>query len=111
VYDSVVVAAGGISASDNAKLPRVVTLSGNWPAAGRVAIEYGLPRSAVIRLEVFDACGRRVRVLASGLGVPGYHTVVWNCADEHGRAVAEGAYFVRLVADDATLTSKVVKTE
>jgi hypothetical protein len=111
VYDSVVVAAGGISASDNTKLPRVATLSGNWPAAGRVAIEYGLPKSAVIRLEVFDACGRRVRVLASGLGVPGYHTVAWNCADEYGRAVAEGAYFVRLVADDVTLTSKVVKTE
>jgi hypothetical protein len=111
VLDSVVVTASGISANDNTKLPHVVTLSGNWPAAGRVAIEYGLPRSAVIRLEVFDACGRRVRVLASGLGVPGYHTVAWNCADENGRAVAEGAYFVRLVADSVTLTSKVVKTE
>jgi len=111
VFDSVVVAAPGSGASGDPALPRTVTLNGAGPAAGRVAIQYGLPRSAVIRLEVYDACGRRVRVLASGVGAPGYHTETWNCTDEHGRAVAEGAYFVRLMADDVTLTSKVVKTE
>jgi len=111
VFDSVVVTPPGIAASVNPTLPRAVTLKGTGPAAGRVAIEYGLPRSAVIRLEVFDACGRQIRVLASGIGEPGYHNVSWNCVDAYGRAVAEGAYFVRLVADDVTLTSKVVKTE
>jgi hypothetical protein len=111
VHDSVVVTAPGISASDNMKLPRVVTLSGNWPAAGRVTIEYGLPKSTPMRLEVYDATGRLVQVVASGVGQAGYHTAVWKCADEHGRAVADGAYFVRLMADDVTLTSKVVKTE
>jgi hypothetical protein len=111
VFDSVVVAAPGIGASDDPGLPRTVTLNGTGPAAGRVAIQYGLPRSAVMRLEVYDACGRRVRTLASGIGAAGYHTETWNCTDEHGRAVAEGAYFVRLTADDVTLTSKVVKTE
>jgi hypothetical protein len=112
VYDSVQVTAGGISAKDQGPgLPRTVTLRGNGPFSGRVTIEYGLPRSAVIRLEVYDACGRRVRVVASGLDQAGYHTAVWGCTDEHGRAVAEGAYFVRLVADGKTLTSKLVKTE
>jgi flagellar hook assembly protein FlgD len=76
-----------------------------------VAIQYGLPRNAAVRLEVYDACGRLVRVIASGFDQAGYHTAVWKCNDQHGRAVAEGAYFVRLVADGATLTSKVVKTE
>ena len=112
VYDSVQVVALGISGPDPLDgIPRTVTLSGSGPAAGRVAIQYGLPRSAVIRLEVFDACGRRVRVLASGVGEPGYHNATWNCTDEYGRVVAEGAYFVRLIADDVMLTRKVVKTE
>ena len=111
IHDSVVVTGSGISANDNTKLPHVVTLSGNWPAAGRVTIEYGLPRSTPMRLEVYDATGRLVQVVASGVAQAGYHTAVWKCTDEHGRAVAQGAYFVRLVADDATLTSKVVKTE
>jgi hypothetical protein len=111
VFDSVQVTPPGISAEETPGVPRVVTLRGNGPFAGRVAIEYGLPRSAVIRLEVYDACGRLVRVLAAGVGEAGYHTAVWKCADDHGRAVAQGTYFVRLVADEVTLTSKVVKTE
>jgi hypothetical protein len=112
VFDSVQVTPPGISAKDQGPaLPRTVTLRGNGPFSGRVTIEYGLPKSAVIRLEVYDACGRRVRVVASGLDQAGYHSAVWGCTDEHGRAVAEGAYFVRLVADGKTLTSKLVKTE
>ncbi len=110
-FDSVQVTAGGISTNEAAGLPRTVTLKSKWSVAGRVAIQYGLPKSAVIRLEVYDACGRLVRVLAAGVGEAGYHTAVWKCADDHGRAVAQGTYFVRLVADDVTLTSKVVKTE
>jgi hypothetical protein len=112
VYDSVQVMDVGISGAEpKVGLPKVVTLSGNGPFAGRVAIQYGLPRSTTVRLEVYDACGRLVRVIASGSDQAGYHTAVWKCIDQHGRAVAEGAYFVRLIADGATLTSKVVKTE
>jgi type IV secretory pathway protease TraF len=112
VHDSVVVTAPGISATDQGPgLPRTVTLRGNGPCAGRVAIEYGLPKSAPMRLEVYDASGRRVRVVAAGVGQAGYHTAVWTCTDERGRAVPEGAYFVRLVADGKTLTSKLVKLE
>jgi hypothetical protein len=109
-YDSVQVTNVGVSGSDQARgIPRTVTLSGTGPSpfAGRVAIEYGLPRSADMRLEVYDACGRLVQVV----GQPGYHTAVWQCTDEYGRAVAEGAYFVRLTADGVTLTGKIVKME
>jgi len=112
VYDSVqVLPGGGIGATDVPGIPRTVTLRGNGPFAGRVAIEYGLPKIAAVRLEVYDACGRSVSVLVSGTCEAGYHTAVWKCADGHGKSVAQGAYFVRLVADDVTLTSKVVKTE
>ena len=111
VYDSVQVTDVGISATDAPGIPRTVTLRGNGPFAGRVAIEYGLPKSVSIRLEVYDATGRLVQVVASGASQAGYHTAVWKCTDRHGKAVAEGAYFVRLVADGVTLTSKVVKTE
>jgi hypothetical protein len=111
VFDSVQVLPYGIAGDRASVLPRTVTLSGSGPVAGRAEILYGLPRNAVVRLEVYDACGRLVSVLASGTCEAGYHTAVWKCADDHGRAVAEGAYFVRLNADGATLTSKVVKTE
>ncbi|MBM3331552.1 T9SS type A sorting domain-containing protein [candidate division WOR-3 bacterium] len=112
VFDSVQVADVGISATEQGPgLPRTVTLTGNGPFAGRVAIQYGLPRSAAIRLEVYDASGRLVRVVASGPCQAGYHNADWKCTDERGRTVAQGTYFVRLVADEVTLTSKVVKAE
>lgn len=112
VYDSVQVIALGVSGPDPLHdIPRTVILSGSGPFAGRVAIEYGLPRRAEMRLEVYDACGRLVQIVAAGVGQPGYHTAVWQCTDQHGRGVAEGAYFLRLTADGVTLTNKVVKTE
>ena len=112
VFDSVQVTDVGISGAESGVgVPRVVTLSGSGPFAGRVAIQYGLPRSAAIRLEVYDACGKLVQVVASGLGQAGYHTAVWQCTDGRGRAVAQGAYFVRLTADGVTLTDKMVKLD
>ncbi len=112
MYDSVQVTDVGIIAAEPVLgIPKTVTLGGNGPFAGRVAIQYGLPRATYVRLEVHDACGRLVRVVASGASQAGYHTAVWKCTDQHGRAVAEGAYFVRLIADGVTLTSKVVKAE
>ena len=112
VFDSVQVTDVGISGGESGVgMPKVVTLSGSGPFAGRVAIQYGLPRSAAIRLEVYDACGKLVQVVASGLGQAGYHTAVWQCTDGRGRAVAQGAYFVRLTADGVTLTGKMVKLD
>ncbi|MBM3313435.1 hypothetical protein FJY70_02445 [candidate division WOR-3 bacterium] len=114
-YDSVQVTSGvGISGSEPAPgVPRTVTLSrlGSSPFTGRVAIRYGLPRSADVRLQVYDACGRPVRVIVAGVGSPGYHTVVWQGADENGQDAPHGAYFVQLTADGVTLTDKLVKLE
>jgi hypothetical protein len=113
-YDSVQVVYVGISGPEPlGGIPRTVTLRspGFGPSARQVAIVYGLPMSADVRLEVHDACGRFVRVLATGAGLPGYHTAVWQFTDERDRAVPEGAYFVRLTAGGVTLTSKVVKMD
>ncbi len=113
VSESVIVAATGIAGNNASGIPRTVVLNNKSASvlAGPASITYGLPRSTQVRLEVYDACGRPVQTLAAGVGEPGYHTVVWRCTDAHGRAVPEGAYFVRLVADGKTLTSKLVKLE
>ena len=79
--------------------------------AGRATIMYGLPKYMAARLVVYDACGRPVQFLAAGAAKPGYYTVTWQCTDERGRAVPNGAYFVRLTAGDKSLTTKLVKLE
>ncbi|HTW92911.1 MAG TPA: CARDB domain-containing protein [bacterium] len=112
VTETLQVKSASISGSSLAGIPRTVVMNSQSPFANhRSPIVYGLPRSTQVRLEVFDACGRPVQTLATGMSEPGYHTVVWHCTDGQGRAVPEGAYFVRLTADGTTLTSKLVKLE
>jgi flagellar hook assembly protein FlgD len=38
----------------------------------------------------------------------GAYSVTWNGADDHGRSLANGVYFVRLTAGDYRATEKVV---
>ena len=52
-----------------------------------------------LRLVIYDAQGRRVRMLASGEFGPGRHRARWDGTDDRGRTVASGVYFARLRVD------------
>jgi flagellar hook assembly protein FlgD len=47
-------------------------------------------------LAVYNLLGQRVRLLAEGLQLAGYHQPVWAGQDDHGQPVASGIYFCRL---------------
>jgi hypothetical protein len=64
------------------------------PAAGAVSLRYTLARSADARLEVFDALGRRVAVVAAGRLPAGAHGASLDAS-----ALRPGVYVVRLLAD------------
>jgi cytochrome c peroxidase len=77
------------------------------PAAGAVLVSFALGSPAAVRLEVFDAAGRRVRRLAEPGAVPGLRTIAWDGRDEAGEAVARGVYLVRLVSSEGSITRRV----
>jgi hypothetical protein len=62
------------------------------PFRARTTIRFELPVGAVVRLEVFDVEGRRLRVLTDRYYGPGHHSVDWD------DAVAPGLYFYRIEA-------------
>jgi flagellar hook assembly protein FlgD len=64
-------------------------------------------RDALVQLLVYDAAGRRVRRLVSGASSAGLHDVPWDGRDDAGRAVASGAYLIRLVAPGGVATQRV----
>jgi hypothetical protein len=99
-----------VGVDDLAPLPTDVSLLPAYPNPFNpsTTISFELPESAVVRLEVFDALGRRVTTLAAGPTGPGRHEVVWNGRDASGRTVGSGVYFARLTADDAIRTGKMV---
>jgi|GEM_PF-5580730 len=68
------------------------------PFSAGTAIGFTLAAPAVVRLEIYDVGGRRVRTLLSGTMAAGDHQLAWDCRDEAGRRAGSGVYFVKLAA-------------
>src|SRR5262249_55569921 len=66
------------------------------PTSGRSNVSFTMSRAGGVQVEVFDAAGKRVRTLASGVFAPGLHSVAWDGLDSRGNRSRPGAYFVRV---------------
>jgi hypothetical protein len=66
------------------------------PFTETTTISYRLPSTGHLRLVIFDAAGRRVRLLVDEPQQGGDHDALWDARDDAGRALATGAYFYRL---------------
>lgn len=94
---------GGHAAAD-------VTFAPIYPTPSRagVNLQFVLPAAATVRLEVFDALGRRVRVLLPATETSaGEHRERWDGQDAAGRAAAPGVYLAKLVVGDRVLTRRI----
>jgi hypothetical protein len=91
-------------------LPREVTfaLASANPSRGPAQLRFALPAAGDVSLDVLDVAGRRVRTLASGRLEAGTHSVVWDGADEQGRALPNGTYFARFASGEFRRTTKVL---
>ncbi len=79
------------------------------PFRSETAIQFDLPTAGLVRLEVFDAAGRRVRrLLSSEFRSPGAHRVTWDARDELGRRMSSGVYFCRIAAGSFEQSRRVV---
>jgi flagellar hook assembly protein FlgD len=65
-------------------------------SSSTATIRYHLDGPGPVRLEVFDAGGRRITTLADGVQSAGSHRVSWDGTDYRGREVASGVYYYRL---------------
>jgi parallel beta-helix repeat protein len=68
------------------------------PFNPRVTVAFALRRDAVVTLRIHDAGGRLVRELGGAPFPAGAHALVWDGADDAGRAVASGTYVYRITA-------------
>jgi hypothetical protein len=76
------------------------------PARGATTLAFTLSRAGPVRLAVYDAAGRRVRVLHDGALPAGPHRERVTLRDAAGRAFASGLYLVRLEAEGQVLTRR-----
>ncbi len=81
------------------------------PSRGATTCRFALPSAGAVKLELYDAAGRLVRVLADGEFAPGEHAVRWDGTGEGGARVPSGLYLARLTFGGRTLTGKVARIE
>jgi flagellar hook assembly protein FlgD len=77
------------------------------PFGERTRVAYSLTRPSRVTLAVYDVAGHLVRTLESGTRGAGEHEVHWDGTNAHGRAVANGTYFLRLEAGEDVAAHKV----
>ena len=101
---------GGTVPVTDVGLPRALAISGVAPNPfnPRATIDFAVPQTGVIRLQVFDLRGRLVQTLHDGVLEAGHHTAMWNGADRQGRQAATGVYFMRLDDGRQAVTTKAV---
>jgi len=89
-------------------IPLTTTLSGAVPnpVRGSATIVFGLAQGGPTEVTLYSVDGRRVRTLARGFLEAGEYRMDWDGRDDTGRALAPGAYFVRLTAPGAQFTRK-----
>ena len=94
--------AGGVGVSDGGcRIPARLALHANRPNpfGDGTSIHFDVPRIATVRIDVFDAQGRRVKTLANGSFEAGSHSVVWDGTDQAGRRAAPGVYLCRMESE------------
>lgn len=91
-------------------IPEEFTLLQNFPNPfnPETQITYHLPKTASVRLEVFNNRGELVRLLKQGTQTAGIYSVIWDGRDAAGKGVASGLYIYRLQVDSQQFIRKML---
>lgn len=90
--------------------PDRFALSQNYPNPFNpiTFIDFSLPKSALVRVEVFNVLGQSVRTLLDSERRAGLHTVAWDGTNDQGTAVASGVYIYRINAGGLHASKKML---
>jgi hypothetical protein len=71
-------------------------------------IEYVVPRTGRVRIDIFDASGSRVRTILDQEQEAGTYTTTWEARDDRGAPMSSGVYFLRVAQDRRERSHKLV---
>ena len=86
-------------------IPKRFHLSQNYPNPfnPKTSIEFELPKTSDVTLNVFNILGEEVAILLSASLLPGSHSVEWDASN-----LASGVYLYRLQTGDHVETKKMI---
>jgi hypothetical protein len=88
-------------------IPTEYTLGQNYPNPFNPStkIDYAVPKTGAVKLEVYNMLGQKVATLVEGIRTTGNYTVSWNPT-----GLTSGMYFYRLEAGGVVQTRKMLLT-
>jgi hypothetical protein len=91
-------------------LPESFSLSQNYPNPfnPETVIEFALPQTAEMTLEVYNVAGQKVTTVISGALTAGYHRITFDGRDDYGNQLASGVYLYRLSTNGYSETRKMI---
>jgi hypothetical protein len=100
-----------ITAIDNEKEPEDdFLLLQNYPNPfnPNTRIQYNLPKSDNVKLNIYNTLGIKVRTLTDSYQNAGMHSVLWDGKDNKNNSVSSGVYFFRLETGNISLMKKMI---
>ncbi len=80
------------------------------PTSSGAVIELDLPEAGDVRIDLFQADGRRIRTLLSARLPASRSTVAWDGLGAAGRPLPAGVYIVKITTAQGTGTLKIART-
>jgi len=71
-------------------------------------IEYRVPKTSLILVEVFNVNGQRLRKLVDNEKEAGVHKTIWDGLNEQGENVGSGIYIYKMQSEDHVMSKKMV---
>jgi hypothetical protein len=96
---------GTTAIDDLATTPDNIQLLTNYPNPfnASTTINFQLPKSSHVTIEVFDIMGRSIAVLLNSEQAAGNHHLTWNASE-----LPSGMYFYKLITDDFNMVGRMM---
>jgi hypothetical protein len=90
--------------------PTEYKLAQNYPNPFNptTTIQYAVPQTGPVKLEIFNVLGQRVKTLVDENQSVSNYTVIWDSKNDHGIVMPSGVYFYRIIAGKFVQTKKMV---
>ena len=72
-----------------------------------INIQFSVPYSANVKLNIYDIAGKKIRTLLDGDIEPGIIDTFWNGVNDNGEFASSGIYFIVLDMNDSKYINKV----
>lgn len=91
-------------------LPREFALNQNYPNPFNpsTTITFALPKQSLVRLDVYNILGQKVKSLIDQILPAGEHQIDFDGRDEDHQWLASGIYFYRISADEFNQSRKMI---